>query len=173
MHFFQQFKDRNSGRKHENYTKAPFFHLLFLLYLLVTFTSEFENTYNSFSNSLLCSILVCKLPHFFAKSYGFGQLIILFQKVDTLRSLKMYIMFCLPIGAKHPFFQAPVHGLYWRLKKISYRTCLLFNYFFDDKKQLLRALLTCTFIRLLLNSFDLCSYSSKLRKIYTFRLLCC
>ena len=153
--------------------KAPFFHLLFLLYLLVTFTSEFENTYNSFSNSLLWSIVVCKLPHFFAKSYGFGQLIILFQKVDTLRLLKMYIMFCLPVGAKHPFFQAPVHGLYWRLKKISYRTCLLFYYFFDDKKQLLRALLTCTFIRLLLNSFDLCSYSSKLRKIYIFRLLCC
>ena len=33
--------------------------------------------------------------------------------------------------------------------------------------------MTCTFIYLLLNSFDLRSYSSKLRKICTFRLLCC
>ena len=67
---------------------TPFFHLLFLLYLPVTV--------NSFSNSLLWSILVCKIPQFFAKSYWFGQLIILFQKVDTLRLLKIYIMFCLP-----------------------------------------------------------------------------
>ena len=70
-------------------------------------------------------------------------------------------MFCLPAGAIYPFFQDLAHGLYWRLKKISYRTCLLFYYFFGDKKQLLRALLICTFIRLLLNSFDLRSYSSK------------
>ena len=64
-------------------------------------------------------------------------------------------MFCLSTGAKYPFFQDPAHGLYWRLKKISYRACLHFSYFFGDKKQLLRALLTYTFIRLLLNSFDL------------------
>ena len=89
MHFFRQFKDNNSGRKHENYTSDSI-HLLFLLYLLVTFISEFENTYNSFSNLLLRSTLVCKIPQFFAKSYWFGQLIILFQKVDTLRLLKIY-----------------------------------------------------------------------------------
>ena len=151
----------------------PLFHLLFLLFLLVTFISQFENTSNSISNSLLRSILVCKIPQFFSKSYWFGQLIILFQKVDTLRLLKIYIMFCLPAGAIYQFFQDLAHGLYWRLKKISYRTCLLFYYFFGDKKQLLRALLICTFIRLLLNFFDLRSYSSKSRRIYTFRLLCC
>ena len=78
----------------------PLFHLLFLLFLLVTFISQFENTSNSISNSLLRSILVCKIPQFFSKSYWFGQLIILFQKVDTLRLLKIYIMFCLPAGAK-------------------------------------------------------------------------
>ena len=66
--------------------------------------SEFENTLNSFSSSLLWSILVSKLPQFFSKSYWFGQLIILFQKVDTLMLLKIYIMFCLPAGAKYPFF---------------------------------------------------------------------
>ena len=63
---------------------TPFFHLLFLLYLLVTV--------NSFSNSLLWSILVCKIPQLFAKSYWFGQLIILFQNVGTLRLLKVYIV---------------------------------------------------------------------------------
>ena len=50
------------------------------------------------------------------------------------------------------------HG-YWGLKKISCKACLLFYYFFGDKKSLLKALLTCTFIRSLLNSFDLPSYS--------------
>ena len=32
MHFFGQFKDYNSGRKHGNKTNDPVFHLLFLLY---------------------------------------------------------------------------------------------------------------------------------------------
>ena len=74
-------------------------------------------------------------------------------------------MFCkIPI-------QTPGHGLCWRLKEISYRACVLFYYFFGDKKQLLRALLTCSLIRLL-NSFDLRSYSSKSKRC-TFRLLMC
>ena len=145
-----------------------FFHLLLLLYLFVKFISEFENTQNSFSNSLLWSTLVCKIPQFFAKTCGFREPITLFQKVDPLRLLKIYIMFCPPARAKCPFFQAPTHGIYWRLKKISCRACLLFYYFFGGKKQLSKALLTCTFIRLLLNYFDLPSCSLKLRKRYTF-----
>ena len=72
-------------------------------------------------------------------------------------------MFWLPIVA-NTLFQAPAHRLYWRLKKISYRACLLFYYLFGDKKQLLRALLTCTFIRLLLNFFDLCSCNFKIEE---------
>ena len=72
-----------------------------------------------------------------------------------------------------PIFQAPVHGRYWGLKKISCRVCLLFIAFLVMKKQLLKSLLTCTFIRLLSNSFDLPSYSSKSRKKCTLRLLCC
>ena len=41
--------------------------------------------------SPLWSILVCKIPQFLAKSYRFRQLITLFQKVDTLRLLRIYI----------------------------------------------------------------------------------
>ena len=60
--------------------------------------------------SPLCSILVCKIPQFLAKSYRFGQLI-LFEKVDILRLLKIYIMFCPPAEVKYQFFEAPAHGL--------------------------------------------------------------
>ena len=49
---------------------------------------------------------------------------------------------------------------------------LIFYYFFGDKKKLLEALLNCTFIRSLLNCFDLPSYSSKLKKRFTLRILC-
>ena len=96
MHLFDNLRIITQEGNMKTTQITPFFHLLFLLYLLVTFISEFENTYNSFSNLLLRSTLVCKIPQFFAKSYWFGQLIILFQKVDTLRLLKIYIMFCLP-----------------------------------------------------------------------------
>ena len=40
-----------------------------------------------FSNSLLWSILVCKLPQFFPKSYWFGQLIILLSCPNQLKSI--------------------------------------------------------------------------------------
>ena len=87
-----------------------FFHLLFLLYLLVTLISEFENTLNLFSNSLLWSIPVSRIPQIFAKSYWFGQLSIFFRKVDSLRLLKIYIMFYLPAAAKYPFFRLQLKG---------------------------------------------------------------
>ena len=48
------------------------------------------------------------------------------------------------------------------------RACLLFNYFFCDKKEeLLKTFLTCSCMPWLLNSFDFPSYGSELRKIYT------
>ena len=50
------------------------------------------------------SILVCKIPQFLAKSYRFGELIILFWKSDTLRLLKIHIIFCPPTGTKIPIF---------------------------------------------------------------------
>ena len=59
----------------ETWQITPFFHLLFTLQLFVTFISEFENTQNS---SHLWSILAGKIRQFFAGSYQFGQLIILF-----------------------------------------------------------------------------------------------
>ena len=59
--------------------------------------------------------------------------------------------------------------LYWRLKKISCRACLLlylFIFFWGGvkKKKFLKALLTYNFIPSFLNSFDLPSYSSESRK---------
>ena len=77
---FWQFQGHNSGREHENYTNDTIF-LIYFLYLLVRFISEFENTWNSFSNSLLWSILVCKIPQFLLKLL-ICQLIKLFQKVE-------------------------------------------------------------------------------------------
>ena len=47
----------------------------------------------------LWSILVCKVPQF-CQIYQFGQLIILFQEVNTLRLLKVAFMFCSQSGAK-------------------------------------------------------------------------
>ena len=88
--FFDNFRIITQEENMKTTQMTPFFYLLFLLYLLVTFISEFENTLNSFSNSLLRSILVYKIPQFFSKSYWFGQLIILFQKVDNLKSCFVY-----------------------------------------------------------------------------------
>ena len=50
MEFFQQFKDDNREGKMKTTQMTPFCYLFFLLYLLITFISEFENTENSFSN---------------------------------------------------------------------------------------------------------------------------
>ena len=50
MEFFQQFKDDNPEGEMKTTQMTPFCYLFFLLYLLVTFISEFENTENSFSN---------------------------------------------------------------------------------------------------------------------------
>ena len=55
-------------------------------------------------------ILVWKIPQFLPKSYRFRQLITLFQKADTLRLLKIYIMFCQPAGAKYSVLRLPLMG---------------------------------------------------------------
>ena len=61
--------------------------------------------YSKFIFIFLLSILVCKIPTFLAKSYRFGQFIILFKKVHPLRGVcTPYNMFCPPTGAKYPFF---------------------------------------------------------------------
>ena len=80
-------------------------------------------------------------------------------------------MFSPPTVVKYQFFYAPAYGIYWRLQKKSCRACLLFYDLFGDKKIVSRCPLTCTFIHLLLNTFDLPSYSSKSNERYTLRLL--
>ena len=64
--------------------------------LFVTFISEFENTQNLFSYGT--PLVHSGIPQFSAKSYQFEQVIILFQKVDTLMSLKTSFVFCLVMG---------------------------------------------------------------------------
>ena len=79
---------------------TPFFHLLFLLYLLVTFISKFESTLNSFSNSLFWSVLARKIPQFLQKLLIWTVHQTFPESRDTLMLPKIYIMFCLPAGAK-------------------------------------------------------------------------
>ena len=109
MNFFRQFKDHNSGKKHGNYTNDPIYFIFFFrsncfYYSLLNLKiSKFI-----FMRSPLWSVLVCKTPQFLAKSYRFGQLIILSQKEDTLRLLKIYIIFCHFNGAKYTFFRLQI-----------------------------------------------------------------
>ena len=49
MHLFRQFKDHNSGSKHENLTNDPIFLSAFFDLTVCNFFSEFESTQNSFS----------------------------------------------------------------------------------------------------------------------------
>ena len=60
--------------------------------------------------SSLWSFSVCKIPQFLVKSYQFGQLVIILQKVETLMLLKIYIMFCPIAGAKYLFFRLQLMG---------------------------------------------------------------
>ena len=122
------------GREHENYTNDPIFHLLFSappacnIYFWI-----WKYLKNSFSNSLFRSILVCKIPQLFAKSYWFGQIIILLQKVETLRLLKICIMFCLPTGAKYPFFRLQVMDYIGGWRKLHTELVCFFLLFWWQK----------------------------------------
>ena len=69
---------------------TPSSHLLLLLYLVVIFISEFENA--SFSNSLLWSILVCKIPQFLQKLLIWTAHQTFPESRDTLRLPKIYIV---------------------------------------------------------------------------------
>ena len=68
--------------------------------------------------SPLLSILVCKI-HFLTQKYQFVQLIVPFQKVGTLRFLKICIIIRLLAGAKYPFlkFQRR-YGRYLPIKEL-------------------------------------------------------
>ena len=101
-------KDHIPGREHGNQINDSIFSSTFST--LTACNCSFLNLkiikihFHAFPFFL--SILVCKIPQYLPKSYRSGQLVILFQKVDILRLLKMYIRFCLPATAKYPFFQA-------------------------------------------------------------------
>ena len=81
-------------------------------------------------------------------------------------------MFCLPAKQIPIFFRLQLMNYIEGWRKFHTEFVCFFITFLVTKKKLLRALLTCIFICLLLNSFDLRSYSSKSRRRYTFRLLC-
>ena len=62
----------------------------------------------------------------------------------------------------------------WFEFEVGVEACIGGLCLFGDKKiHLLKALLTCSFITLLLNSFDLLRYGSKSRKRYTPRRCSC
>ena len=67
------------------------------------------------------SILVWKIFQFLTKSYHrFGQLIILFKKVNSQRLLKIYFMFCPPARAKYSFFSLQLRDfILWSLVTVS------------------------------------------------------
>ena len=107
MHFLDNLRTITQKRNMETRQMTPFF---FIYY----FRSNGSQYYSFLNLKILrihfhvvptCSILVCKIPQFLTKSYQFTQLITLFQKTDTLRLLKIFIMFCPPTGAKYPFFR--------------------------------------------------------------------
>ena len=97
VHFFRQFEDHNSGAKLENYINDPIFFMYFFCSTCLQ---------HSFLNLKILFKLITMVhsgqwnTSIFSKIYWFGQLIILFQTVDTLMLLKIYVMFCLPAGAK-------------------------------------------------------------------------
>ena len=116
-----------------------FFPLLFLLNLFITFISLNLKILNTFRQKLL----IRTAHHTFLESRHPEVIKDLYYVLSTHRSQ-------IPI-----VLTASAHGLYWRLKKISCTVCLLFYYFFGDKKQLLKALLSRILIHLLMNYFDL------------------
>ena len=66
----------------------------------VTFILAFENIQNSFSCGSPLVHAGLQNTSFLGKSYRFGKPIVLFSKADTLRLLKIRIMFCSPRRAK-------------------------------------------------------------------------
>ena len=74
---------------------SRFFFIYFFRFNFVIFISEFKNTENTFSCGSHFGSLWSVKYLIFGKSYQFKQLITLFEEVDTLRLLKIYL-FCPP-----------------------------------------------------------------------------
>ena len=112
---------------------SPFFFIYFFCSTCCsTFISEFENKIH-FQIHYFGRFWPVKYPQFFAQSYWFGQLIILYQKVDTLRLLKICIMFCLPVGAKYPFFRLQLTNYIWGSRKFCTELVCFFITFLVTK----------------------------------------
>ena len=95
MHFFRQFKDRNSGRKHGSQTNDPIFSIYIFRYncLFVIFISDFQNTQNSFScGRPFDPNWSVKYLNFWPKATDSDSSTYFFQKLDTLRLLKIQVM---------------------------------------------------------------------------------
>ena len=161
MCFFQQFKDHKSGREHENYTNDPIFSSTFSALPVFNIHFWIWKYLKLIFKLLLWSILVCQIPQFFCQKLLLRTAHHTFLESRHPELTKnLYYVLCTR-QSQIPIFLVLAHGLYWRLKKISYRANLLFYYFFDEKNSFLKGILTCTFIHLLLNSFTVQ------------RLLCC
>ena len=106
LNFFGQFKDHNLARKHGSQTNDIFFSSIFhALTVTFIFFLKIVKTYFPVLLPPIWSIVVCKILD---KSYRFGQPITLFQQADTLRLIKVHIIFYLPRGS-HKKLSA--HGL--------------------------------------------------------------
>ena len=168
MYFFRQFKDHNSGREHKNYTTDTIFsstfsalpannihfwiwkYLQFIFKFITSVHSGLENT-----SIFWQKLLIWTVHHTFPES----------RHPEVTKKL-YYVLFTR--WRKIPIFLGFSSWTILEVEENFIYSFLLFYYVFGDKKnKLLRALLTCTFIRLLLNSFDLRSYSSKSREAYT------
>ena len=104
--------------------------------------------------SLLWFILVCKIPQFLAKSYRFRHFITLFWKFDTLRLLKINIMFCPLARAKYPFFLR----LQLQLKALVQCLTYFLFFFFISKSYFFVIFINCFPLSSLLVCYLPCMY---------------
>ena len=133
MYFFQQFKDHNSGKEHKNYTNDPIFSSIFSALPVFNIYFWIWKYLKLIFKLLLWSILVCQIPQFFCQKLLLRTAHHTFLESRHHELTKnLYYVLC-TCQSQIPIFLVPAYGLYWRLKKISYRSYLLFYYFFDEK----------------------------------------
>ena len=105
MHFLDNLRTITQEENMETRQMTPFFSSTFSdltvcnIHFWIWKYSKFIFMWSPF-----WSILIYKIPQFLTESYWFRQLITLFLKVDILRLLKIYIIFCALAGAKYSFF---------------------------------------------------------------------
>ena len=114
MHFFRHLNYHTSSREQENYTNDSIFFIYFFCSICLYYSVlNLKILKIHFQIHYVCPFCSVKYLNFSFHTF-----------------LESSIMFYLLVRAKLPLFQAPANRLYWRLKKISYRACLLFYFFF-------------------------------------------